>query len=168
MNVFVDESGDYGVTSASTRYIVLAALIMENQTPLDNILKKMRRYAFKKALTGVTEIKANQTSPAIKSYMISKLNIIDPAEIFFAIVEKKNIQHSSTSLALYKHLLAALEAYLTPMKNVHVIIDKSYSRATFDREFKPILIHEGMTSGIVEVIQGLSHSWSGLQFADLP
>jgi hypothetical protein len=167
MMVFVDESGDFGFTSASSKYIILAALILENQFQLDNILKKMRRYTFKMVLNGVTEIKANQSSPSIKSYMIAKLNQIDPAEIFFAIIEKKEFLPPSTSLTIFKRLLITLYDYLTSMKDVYIIIDKSYSKDAFDREFKPIFIQGGIKENVVEVIQGLSHNWSGLQFADL-
>ena len=50
MYVFIDESGDFGFSNKSTKFLIIACLICGNPFVFDAIIKKMRRHHFKKEL----------------------------------------------------------------------------------------------------------------------
>ncbi|RZB28573.1 MAG: hypothetical protein AEth_02027 [Candidatus Argoarchaeum ethanivorans] len=70
--IFIDESGDLGL--GGSKYLVLSALIVENYSPLDRMIKNMRRHKFRKELRKASEIKANRSSDELRRYMLKKLN----------------------------------------------------------------------------------------------
>ena len=166
-HVFVDESGDYGFTPNSSKFLVLAALILDSSFQLDAIVKKMRRHAFNNELRNVNEIKANRSSIMMKKYMIDKLNTLEKAETIFVVYDKGGTGNKVESDQIYRNLLYILKTHLEINNNYHVIIDKAHSRNAFDRKYKQVLQDHGKQKPFIDAVQGLSHDWSGLQFADL-
>jgi len=74
-----------------SKYLVLAALVIQDYRPLDRIIKKMRRYKFRKELRKAREIKANKSSEAVRKHMLSALNRVPNARVFYIVLEKKKL-----------------------------------------------------------------------------
>ena len=89
--VFIDESGDLGLKGS--KYLVLAALIVEDSRKLEKLIKNMRRNKFKKELKKAAEIKANKSSEEVRSYMLEKLNLVGNAKVLYVVLEKKLAQN---------------------------------------------------------------------------
>jgi len=78
--MYIDESGDLG--GRGSKYMVLAALLVEEPRNLDRIIKNMRRNKFKKELKNAVEIKADKSSDAVIKHMLHNLNSVAGAKVF--------------------------------------------------------------------------------------
>ena len=172
--MYIDESGDLGLSASSSKVLVISALLVENSKDLDKIITKMRRHKFRSELEGAIEIKANKSSHEVRRHMILKLNELSGAYNFNMTLLKKRI----TSDYLKKHrdkLYNFIAGKLATNINLYgcdleIRIDKSkgkqFLRDDFNHYFKENL-REDSEIGKVAIHRSYSHSFSGLQFADL-
>jgi len=170
--MYIDESGDLGMNGS--KYLVLSALLVDNPLDLDRIIKNMRRNKFRKQLKKAHEIKANKSSDEIRRYMLDKLNEVKNATIFYIVLEKKKIFSAflkNNTDKLYNYVAGKLGGYII-LENidVEIRIDKSKGkqllRDDFDRYFLRNL-KENSRCGKITISHSYSHSWSGIQFADI-
>jgi len=170
--MYIDESGDLGMNGS--KYLVLSALLVDNPLDLDRIIKNMRRNKFRKQLKKSHEIKANKSSDEIRRYMLDKLNEVKNATIFYIVLEKKKIFSAflkNNTDKLYNYVAGKLGRYII-LENidVEIRIDKSKGkqllRDDFDRYFTRNL-KEKSRCGNITIFHSYSHSWSGIQFADI-
>jgi len=172
--MYIDESGDLGFKKGCSKFIVISALVVDDSRELDRIIKNMRRGKFKKELKKANEIKANKSSTRVISYMLKKLNSVSEAKIFHIVLEKRKV--FSGYLKNDKHKLYNFVAgklarnILMSNINIDMKIDKSKGnillRKDFDEYFKKKL-KEGCDYVECKIEHSYSHSWSGLQFADV-
>ena len=52
--IYIDESGDLGLSEMSSKVLVISALIADDPRKLDRIIKNARRYKFSKELRKVS------------------------------------------------------------------------------------------------------------------
>jgi len=168
--MYIDESGDLGKQSA---FFVIAALLVKDSHKLDKIIKNMRRNKFKRQLKKASEIKANKSKPEIIKYMLKKLNDNPKTKVFFIILKKEKCYSSflnNDKHKLYNYVAGKMAANITLESDVIIRIDKSKGkqmlRDDFDRYFKNKLLHQSSVINI-EIHHSYSHSWGGLQFADI-
>ena len=168
--IFIDESGDLGLKGSD--YLVLAALLVEDCRPLDRIIKNMRRNKFRKELRNAMEIKANKSSDALRAHMLTKLGEVKNARVLYMVLEKKRIL--SEYLVNNKHKLynfvAGKLAKNIPLSEsaVEIHIDLSKGKQLLQQDFNEHFIRNlNNPKARVAIFHSYSHSWSGLQFADL-
>src|SRR3989338_10061886 len=89
--MYIDESGDLGTKLNSSKFLVLAALVIDDPKELDRIIKNMRRNKFKKELRKANEIKANRSSGEVISYMLKKLNSVSGIKVYYIVLDKSKI-----------------------------------------------------------------------------
>jgi hypothetical protein len=170
--IFIDESGDLGMRGS--QYLVLAALFVEDYRPLDRIIKKMRRYKFRKELRKASEIKANKSSDAVRKHMLKKLNKVPNARVFYIVLEKKKLYSEylkDNKDKLYNYVAGKLAKNIV-LEDVEleIRIDKSKGKHLLREDFNRYFLQklrEGSNHMKVTIYHSYSHSWSGLQFADL-
>jgi hypothetical protein len=170
--IFIDESGDLGMRGS--QYLVLAALFVEDYRPLDRIIKKMRRYKFRKELRKASEIKANKSSDAVRKHMLKKLNKVPNARVFYIVLEKKKLYSEylkDNKDKLYNYVAGKLAKNIV-LEDVEleIRIDKSKGKHLLREDFNRYFLQklrEGSNHMKVTLYHSYSHSWSGLQFADL-
>ncbi len=169
--MFIDESGDLG---SKSKYLILSALVVKSPDKLDRIIKNMRRNKFKKQLKNANEIKANSSSPELVKHMLSKLNGVDDAQAFFVNLNKEKCYSSFLKGNKHKMYNFAAGKLATNINldegKVIVRIDKSKGkqvlRDDFNHYFEERLM-ENSSLETVEIHHSNSHSWGGLQFADV-
>jgi hypothetical protein len=170
--VFMDESGDLGMEGSE--YLVLSALVVDNPRELDRIIKNMRRNKFKKELHKANEIKANKSSKKLIRHMLVEINKVTGAKICYIVLEKKKLfsyylKHDKHKL--YNYVAGKLARHLS-LDNVDVElrIDKSKGKQLLQEDFNEYFIKnlkDSSRTGNVDIYHSYSHSWSGLQFADI-
>jgi hypothetical protein len=170
--VYIDESGDLGMNGS--KYLVLAALIIDEPRDLDRIIKNMRRNKFKVELAGANEIKANKSSSEVILYALEKLNAVPGARIFYMVLEKKKMVSDflkNNKHKLYNYVAGKLARNLpVGSMDVDIIIDRSKGRQVLQEDFNEYFTHkmkEKSVPNTTAITHGHSHCWSGLQFADL-
>lgn len=170
--MFIDESGDLGLKGS--KYLILSCLVISNPADLDRIIKNMRRYKFKKQLKKADEIKASKSKPEIVTHMLKKFNELKDCSIHFIVLEKgklyseylKNNKHK-----LYNYIAGKL-AHKLVVEDYDVIvrIDKSKRKQILREDFNVYFsnkLRERSSVRKLEIFHSYSHSWSGLQFADV-
>lgn len=170
--IFIDESGDLGMRGS--QYLVLAALFVEDYRPLDRIIKKMRHHKFRKELRKATEIKANKSSDAVRKHMLKKLNKVPNARVFYIVLEKKKLYSEylkDNKDKLYNYVAGKLAKNIV-LEDVELElrIDKSKGKHLLREDFNRYFLQklrEGSNHMRATIHHSYSHSWSGLQFADL-
>lgn len=170
--VYIDESGDLG--AHGSKYMVLAALIIENPRDLDRVIKNMRRNKFKKELKHATEIKANKSSVQLIKYMLEKLNSFKDVKVLYVVFEKKKLFSEylkNNKDKLYNYVAGKLAKQLM-MDNCHIEIriDRRYGKQLLQHDFNEYFtkcMNEKCTPAKVKIDHSYSHNFSGLQFADI-
>lgn len=170
--VFIDESGDLG--EKGSRYLVLAALIVPDHAALERIIKNMRRYKFKKQLRKANEIKADHSSEEVIGHMLSKLNEVPGAKVFYMVLEKKKTSSEflkEDKHKLYNYVAGKLARNLPVEKGrVEIRIDKSKGKPLLQEDFNQYFLRNlNHSERQLDVIlhHSYSHNFSGLQFADV-
>ncbi|MEK6887429.1 MAG: DUF3800 domain-containing protein [Candidatus Aenigmatarchaeota archaeon] len=170
--MYIDESGDLG--GKGSKYMVLAALLIDEPRNLDRIIKNMRRNKFKKELRKAAEIKADKSSDAVIKYMLQKLNEMKGAKIFYIVLEKKKLFSDflkNDKHKLYNYVAGKLARNIM-LNNMDILIkiDKSKGkqmlREDFNGYFTNCLTEKSVTIKAT-IEHSYSHAWSGLQFADI-
>jgi len=171
-HMYIDESGDLG--EKGSKYMILAALIVEEPRNLDRIIKNMRRNKFKRELRKVVEIKADKSSDAVIKYMLQKLNDVKGAKVFYIVLEKKKIFSDflkNDKHKLYNYVAGKLARnILLNNMDIHIKIDKSKGKQMLREDFNSYFtkcLTEKSTAIKARIEHSYSHSWSGLQFVDI-
>src|SRR3989344_2959547 len=170
--LYIDESGDLG--ARGSRYMIIASLLVDNSKDLNRIIKNMRRYKFKKVLKKAIEIKANKSSKELIIHMLKELNNIKNAKVFYIILEKKVIISEylkNNKDKLYNFVAGKLTKQI-PLHDmdIEIRIDKSKGKQLLQQDFNNYLLKilkEKENMGEIKIYHSYSHSWSGLQFADI-
>ncbi|MCX6803052.1 MAG: DUF3800 domain-containing protein [Candidatus Diapherotrites archaeon] len=168
--IFIDESGDLG--DKGSRFFVLAALLVKDPKPLDRIIKNLRRHKFKKQLSKAVEIKATDSSPELVSHFISKINLIQNAEVVFVVLDKKKnfskFLHENKH-KLYNFVAGKLANNLSLLEDVTIVVDKSKGSAILRTDFNHYFANRlcnGSFNCKSRIIHGNSFNFSGLQAVD--
>lgn len=169
--MYIDESGDLGQQS---KHLVISALVVDDPADLEKIVKRMRRYKFKKELKKASEIKANKSSKAIRCHMLEKLSGVKGARVFHIVLKKRSV-HSQflkgDKNKLYNFVAGKLaEQIVLNDLDLEVRVDRSKGkqvlRADFNKYFEAKL-REKSSIRRMEIHHSYSHAWVGLQFADI-
>ncbi|MBI2565391.1 DUF3800 domain-containing protein [Candidatus Woesearchaeota archaeon] len=170
--IYIDESGDLGLNGS--KYLILSALMIEDNAKLDRIIKNMRRNKFRKQLKKAYEIKANKSSEELIKYMLTKLNELKSVRIIYMVLEKKKITSEflkNNRNKLYNYVAGKLAKQIKINKTyIEIKIDKSKGKQILREDFDNYFLKnfEKISKDRKIIIQhSYSHSWSGLQFADI-
>jgi hypothetical protein len=172
--MYIDESGDLGVKEGSSKYLILAALMVDNPKDLDRIIKNMRRNKFKKELKKANEIKADKSSYEIIVHMLKKLNEIKNTKVFYIVLEKKKLFSDylkNDRHKLYNYVAGKLARNII-LNNVdiEIKIDRSKGKQLLQEDFNEYFeknLREESDIIKCKIEHSYSHCWAGLQFADI-
>lgn len=172
--MYVDESGDLGFSSGSSNILVISAFLVDDRKVLDRIIKNMRRNKFKKELQGAMEIKANKSSHRLKRHMISKLNEVPGLISFHTTLLKRKLTSDYLLVhkdKLYNFIAGKLATNINLYGcDIEIRIDKSKGKQLLRDDFNHYFeehLRDHSKIGNLEIHHSMSHSFSGLQFADL-
>lgn len=168
--IFIDESGDLGL--AGSKYLVLAALIVNDPSALERIVKNIRRNKFKKELKKASEIKANSSPALVKKTMLLKLNEVKNAKVLYVVLEKNKIFSNylkNNNDKLYNYVAGKLAQNLTIQEaKIEIRIDKSKGKQVLREDFNEYFLKKLKNNDAqITIFHSYSHAWAGLQFADL-
>ncbi len=120
--VFIDESGDTGLTGSKTRYFIIAAVVITNEAERHLIQAKMIEY---RRLLGWHEQEEFKFSRTRKSVIKELLRLLKPYDYHvYSVIFDKMCPHSTVQnrYSLYNYLLADLVKTI-PSNQLHIWID---------------------------------------------
>ena len=165
--IYIDESGDLGSKKSSSRYFILAG-IMVIKPKLDNLIKNT--YRKHKNIRDMNEIKGTTTPENVKKDILTRLNNID-YQAFIIVFDKQNmnkIDYDYNINSLYDILASQLAKTISINEKTIIILDKTKNKNqidNFNRLFNDNLINP--KNYPVEIKHVNSVNYKGLQVADL-
>ena len=166
--VYIDESGDLGNSRYSSRYFVLAGIIVNNPKKLDNLIKNTyRKY---KEIRKMNEIKGTTTPSHVKKDIFARLNNIE-YHALMVLFDKRNmhkINYDHNVNVLYDILASQLAKLIPIEEKTTIFIDKTKNKNQIDnfkRLFNENLVN--LKGYHVEINHANSFNYKGLQIADL-
>lgn len=136
--IYIDESGDLG---SDSNYLIMAAIIVDDNVKLDRIINKIRR-TNRRQLGNSNEIKGTGTKPHIKKKVLKNLNKIDYQAIVI-VFDKKNkykINYGYNNNLLYNIIASKLAEELNIKNKTSLIIDKSKNKKKHHQEFDNLFL----------------------------
>ena len=134
----------------------------------------MRRHKFKKELRKASEIKVNRSSNELRRYMLKKPNEANNARVLYIVLEKKKLYSEylkNNKHKLYNYVAGKLARQITlDNVNVKIRIDKSKGKQILREDFNNYFLRSLNERSIINKVtfhHSYSHSWAGLQFADM-
>ena len=141
VKIFIDESGDLGFTERSSKYFVVAALIVYDHLAIHRCFKKIRQNRLKKKYRDIPEFKFNNSGKEIKERVLKCIAKTD-ADIAYCVLRKDQVHpHLRDKHAIvYNYLIGSLVSNITQhilvFGNIDIIVDKSLNgiqRDAFDQ-----------------------------------
>ena len=166
--IYIDESGDLGSKKFSSRYFVLAGIMVSKPKKLDNLIKNT--YRKHKNIRDMNEIKGTTTPENVKKDILTRLNNIN-YQAFIIVFDKQNmykIDYDYNTNSLYDILASQLAKTITINEKTIIILDKTKNKNQiddFNQVFNDKLINPKKYP--VEIKHVNSVNYKGLQVADL-
>jgi hypothetical protein len=141
VKIFIDESGDLGFTEKSSKFFVVAALIVHDHLPIHRCFKKIRQNKLKKKFKDLPEFKFNNSGKEIKSRVLKCIAKSD-VEIAYSVLRKDMVipRLRDKHTILYNYLIGSLISKISQKHlvdgDVDIIVDKSLNgiqREMFDQ-----------------------------------
>ena len=173
-HIYIDESGDLGLSENSSKVPVISAPITNNPGQLDRIVKNARRYRFNKELRKAKEIKFTKSSLELREYPIEKMNETTVCQGIHCIMGKGKLYSKylrENRHKMYNFVAGFMASAIIPNSdNVEVRIDKPKGkyilRADFNQYFEQRL-RIGSNIGKINTFHSHSENFSGIQLADI-
>lgn len=169
--VYIDETGDLG--EKGSKYFVITAIWVDSPALLDRLIKNIRRYKFRKELKKVEEIKANKSSKELIEHILKKFSQIDSAHAQSIILDKKEVYSKflkGDKHKLYNFVCGHLASIGIDTRKLIIRIDRAKGKQNLIDDFNKYMnlkFKEVRWNREIEVHHSWSHSWSGLQIADV-
>jgi len=166
--IYIDESGDLGSKKSSSRYFVLAGIMVSKPKKLDNLIKNT--YRKHKNIRDMNEIKGTTTPKNVKKDILTRLNNID-YQAFIIVFDKQNmykINYNYNINLLYDILASQLAKTIPINEKTIIILDKTKNKnqiGDFNRLFNDKLINP--KNYTVKIKHVNSVNYKGIQVADL-
>ena len=141
MKIFIDESGDLGFTEKSSKFFVVAALIVYDHLPIHRCFKKIRQNKLKKKFKDLPEFKFNNSGKEIKHRVLKCIAKSD-VDIAYCVLRKNQaFPHlHDKQVIVYNYLIGSLVSRIIQKIQVtgeaEIIVDKSLNgiqREAFDQ-----------------------------------
>lgn len=155
----------------------MSAIVVDEPSQLDKIIKNARRNKFHKALKNVSEIKANASSPELRKYLLEKMNGVKNLYAVHCILDKQSLKdRNKMSLLgdpekLYNYVAGSLADALTINSNrVEIHVDRAKNKQILRDKFDSVFEDRLKNGSIIEnlsIHHSNSEKFSGIQFADL-
>ena len=97
--IYIDESGDLGSKKSSSRYFVLAGIMVSKPKKLDNLIKNT--YRKHKNIRDMNEIKGTTTPENVKKDILTRLNNIDYQHSLLYLISKTCIKLTMITMLIY-------------------------------------------------------------------
>ncbi|MEM0133856.1 MAG: DUF3800 domain-containing protein [Thermoplasmatales archaeon] len=172
--IYIDESGDLGLSKNSSKVLVISALITDDTKQLDRIIKNARRNKFRKELRYAKEIKFNKSSQELREYLIKKLNETTGCQGIHCILNKEKLYSSYLKVNKHKqynyvagYLAAAIKLN---SDSVEVRVDKSKGKQVLRDDFNNYFISKlkiGSKIENINIFHSYSENFSGIQLTDI-
>ena len=168
--IYIDESGDLGDKYSSSKYFVLAAIVVNNPKNLNRIIKETKR-KYSDIIGRDLEVKGNKTDRNVLKKILGKLDNVD-YEVLAIFLDKQNrynVPGFYNHNVLYDALASKLAEKIIINSPTNVIVDKSKSKheeiLVFNERFSSCL--NNFDNFSVNINHANSINYKGLQIADI-
>lgn len=174
--IYIDESGDLGMSEKGSNYFIVAAVRMDDETDKDyrRILKKVRNKCLGKKVKKISEIKFSNSNVLIRKRVLGEVAKLD-LDIYALIIEKKYTQQKlkDNLPVLYNYLIKILLEKVLPdvkiNKKLLVCLDRCMSqsqRKNFEEYLNTAFLNIFSDLPDVKIVHECSSGNEGLMATD--
>lgn len=168
--MYIDESGDLGDSHSSSRYFVIAAVMVDDPKRLKRIIKKTKKKN-PKSIHNHPEIKGSKTDRYLTKKILGKINNVD-YEAYAIFLDKRNlykVPNFYNHHMLYDELASKLAEKIKITSPACIIVDKSKFKQEHIYNFNDLFLSslDNPDNHPVSIIHGDSINYKGLQIADI-
>jgi len=140
IHIYLDESGDLGFNSKSSKYFVIAALLTRNTLQVEKCITKIRKERLPNKYKKIPELKYHNSNSIVRRRILQCIAGVD-ADIAFAVLRKQQVHQNlrNRQNILYNFLCESLVADIFRKYNItsraRIIVDRSLTginRYAFD------------------------------------
>ena len=167
--IFIDESGDLGTKSSSSRYFVIAAIKIDDSRKLERLVNKIRKIS-KNEIGYMNELKGFNLPNDIIKKIFKNLNKFD-YDTFIVVFDKSNrykLKDIDNNL-LYDLIASELANLININEHTFIFVDKTKNKdneiKNFNKMFTDNLCNYKNYSVSLNHVNSMN--FKGLQIADL-
>lgn len=133
IHFYIDESGDLGFSSKSSKYFVIAALLTKDTVKVKKCITKIRKERLKKKYKKIPELKFHNSDHVIRTRILQSFVKTD-IEIAFVVLRKNQVYDylRNKPNILYNFLCGSLIGKTFQRCKIHgkinIIVDRSLTR----------------------------------------
>jgi hypothetical protein len=140
IRIYLDESGDLGFSSKSSKYFVIAALLTQNSLRIEKCITKVRKERLPNKYKKIPELKYHNSNNVVRRRILQCIAKIE-VDIAFAVLRKQQVHKHLRNKPniLYNFLCGSLVGNIFRKHNINnkvdIIVDRSLSgikREAFD------------------------------------
>jgi hypothetical protein len=174
--IFIDESGDLGFKARSSRWFVLAAVIVPDRRALELTVRKMLSHINKNRRRKLNEFHASSEKANTRTRVLKKLEAITEIKIACILINKQSLRPSLKKDAKYLYNFAVYtlveRILVSDVVNIGRAVSISIDRRDTGRHEKERLVNDILVllsrycEGAFSVDLNTSHEDKPLQSAD--
>jgi len=133
---FIDESGDFGLSKGASRYVIMAAIFLENLRRIEKVPNRVRRIELgNRATKNNIELSFHSESDSIRKHLLEDVSRIDDLHIGIIILDKSRIdsrrhsQRESAYLLMCKRLVEEIVRF----ERIRGSFEITFHRSPFHR-----------------------------------
>jgi len=163
----LDEAGDVGHAEGSSRYLVVAIVVVSNVNVLRKAVARVRKSIHKRR-RDIPEFKAFKTDPRLTRRLLHNLAQLD-CEIIAMVIEKQPRKAPDDTEDLYRRVCAcAVRQCLERHPQLSLYVDRRYTKPALREKWNRVVLEK--LGDLQRVILSIEHSASeeepALQVAD--
>ena len=168
--IYIDESGDLGDSCSSSKYFVIAAVVVDDPKKLTKIIKKTKKNNIK-SIHNYPELKGSKSDKYLIKKVLGKINNMD-YEAYAIFLDKRNLHKVPNFYnhhMLYDELASQLAQKIKITSPTCIIVDKSKFKLEHIYHFNDLFSSrlDNADNHPVSIIHGDSINYKGLQIADI-
>jgi hypothetical protein len=107
--IYLDESGDLGFGPRSSKYFVLAAIIIRDAEPVSRCIKRIRQQKLPKKYKTIPELKFHNSSQTIRTHVLDCVTRTD-THIAYVVLRKHQVYErlKDNQSTLYNYICGSL------------------------------------------------------------
>jgi len=161
MSVYIDESGDFGLSERSSRYFIMCALVTSDQVEILRVLKRVRKWVLRTPLKKIPELKWSESSPELRRTVLRGLAAQDNELWYVCLckVDRKKREYGN----IYSDVAVRLISRVAEIKarKINVVVDRTLSRtnqARLNEQLDAAIRLSRMKLGMIDIDISFKHA----------
>lgn len=175
MYIFLDESGDLGFSTRSSKWFLFTLVVVDDPRKLERIIKKVRLTLKKKYKHKMSELHAYNADSITRNRVLSQLaqediaivtTVLNKSKVYIDLHNQKNYLYNFTANIILERLIRT--KFIQGDARITLVVDKKDTKKQLKENFVSFITNamEKRRDGEFTMTLAASHDEKGLQAVD--